>query len=51
MEASNQVRQPISFRLPPDLYEKLRTRAFETREPMNTILITALKEHLQERES
>ena len=51
MEANSQVKQPISFRLPVDLYEKLRTRAFETREPMNAILITALEKHLKERKS
>jgi hypothetical protein len=34
--------QPITFRLPADLYEWLRREAFETREPMNTIAVEAL---------
>ena len=36
--------QPITFRLPEELYEWLRREAFETREPMNMIVVTALEE-------
>ena len=36
--------QPITFRLPEELYEWLRREAFDTREPMNTIVVTALLE-------
>ena len=36
--------QPITFRLPAELYEWLRSEAFGTREPMNAIVVTALEE-------
>lgn len=36
--------RPITFRLPEELYEWLRREAFETREPMNTIVVIALEE-------
>jgi hypothetical protein len=43
--------QPITFRLPEPLYEWLRREAFDTREPMNGIVITALEELRARRES
>jgi hypothetical protein len=36
--------QPITFRLPEELYEWLRRESFETRQAMNTIVVTALQE-------
>jgi hypothetical protein len=36
--------QAMSVRLPADLYEWLRLEAFNTREPMSTIIIAALEE-------
>ena len=36
--------QPITFRLPEELYEWLRRESFDTRVPMNTIVVTALEE-------
>lgn len=42
--------QPITFRLPADLYERLRIAAFERRVSMNQIVITAVEKELQHRE-
>ena len=36
--------QPVTIRFPEELYEWLRREAFDTREPMNTIVVTALEE-------
>jgi hypothetical protein len=36
--------QPITFRLPAELYEWLRREAFDTRTSMNAILVSALEE-------
>lgn len=43
--------QPITCRLPEPLYEWLRREAFDTREPMNAIVITALEELRARREA
>lgn len=40
----------MTIRLPVDLYEWLRREAFDTREPMNTIAVTALEELRARRE-
>jgi hypothetical protein len=42
--------QPVTFRLPEDLYEWLRREAFDAREPMNAIVVTALRELRARRE-
>jgi hypothetical protein len=47
---SDMETQPVTFRLPEDLYEWLRREAFDTREPMNTIVVTALQELRTRRE-
>jgi hypothetical protein len=36
--------QAMTIRLPAELYEWLRREAFDTREPMNGIVVTALEE-------
>jgi predicted transcriptional regulator len=38
--------QAITFRLPADLYERLRRLAFELRIPMNTIVAEAAAERV-----
>jgi len=38
--------QPLTIRLPKDLYEKLRRTAFDQCRPMNEIVIEAVREQL-----
>ena len=35
--------QAITIRLPRDIYENLRRESFETREPMNTVIVGTLR--------
>lgn len=42
--------QPITFRLPGELYERLRRVAFETRVPMNTIAAEGIERRVAELE-
>ena len=42
--------QPITFRLPKELYEWLRREAFERRNSMNAILVAALSQYRATRE-
>lgn len=43
--------QPITYRLPAELYERLRALAFKLRKPMNHIVVEAIDKHVTELES
>jgi predicted transcriptional regulator len=43
--------QPMTVRLPRDLYERLRKVAFDRREPMSVIIIEGARREVARRES
>lgn len=40
----------MSIRIPPELYEWLRRQAFDTRESMNSIIVSAVEQERARRE-
>lgn len=46
MASTDEASQPLTIRLPADLYERLRQTAFDQRTSMNALVIQAIQNHL-----